>query len=153
VVWGPSPIGIAYDDGFWPLEHSTRSDDKAAALALIDDDDAVSATYNMVPHLTHRERVYEFPVPWCNINWAVSGEALHDPEEVDWIVVDRFAQGDRDNELFDRLVLREFTVRFEHDGVVAAERAQPASPAWGPADEPGACRAQPGIDASAPPAG
>jgi uncharacterized membrane protein len=150
VVWGPSPIGIAYDDGFWPLEHSTRADDKAAALALIDDDDAVSATYNMVPHLTHRERVYEFPVPWCNINWAVSGEGLHDPEEVDWIVVDRFAQGDRDNELFDRLVLREFTVRFEHDGVVAAERAQPASPPWGPADEPGACREQPGVDASTP---
>ena len=47
--------------------------------------------YNLDTHLTHRPKVYEFPVPWCNINWGVNGEHLDNPDHVQWLLVDREA--------------------------------------------------------------
>ena len=65
-----------------------------AAIDLVPKDAAVSAPYNLVPHLTHRAKVYEFPVPWCNINWGVAGENLDDPAGVEWLILDRRLLGD-----------------------------------------------------------
>ena len=31
------------------------------------------------PHLAHRDEIYDFPVPWRNVNWGVDGEHLADP--------------------------------------------------------------------------
>ena len=98
-----------------------------AAIDLVPKDAAVSAPYNLVPHLTHRSKVYEFPVPWCNINWGVAGENLDDAAGVEWLILDRRLLGDN-SALADDLLSTEFTVRFESLDIVVAERTQPAAP-------------------------
>lgn len=144
IAWGPSPLGTDYRSGIWPLNTDTRLDAKQAALDLVPSDAATSASYNFVPHLTHRVRIYEFPVPWCNINWGVDGEGLHEPETVDWIVMDLRVIGEEHRDRFDELLDTEFTERFRRDDVVVAERTSAADPPWGPADDAGACRSRVG---------
>ena len=126
VLWGASPLARNYRS-IWPTRADAHTVVQQHAVDLVPDDAAVSAPYNLVPHLTHRERVYEFPVPWCNINWGVAGENLDDPADVDWLVLDRRLLGD-DTALADDLLATEFTVRFESTDIVVAERTEPAEP-------------------------
>lgn len=125
VAWGPSPIGVAYHRGWWPLQTDPRQAVNDAAIHEVPANAAVSASYSYVPHLTHRVRVYEFPVPWRDINWGVRGEHLDDPSRVQWIVVDRRLL-DFDGEIVLGTLLRyEFTVRSDRDGVLVAQRVHP----------------------------
>ena len=95
VAWGMSPISTQYRNGYWPLAGNARQSELEAAVDAVPSDAAVSATYNIVPHLSHREQIYTFPNPWYPLNWGVAGAAPHDPDhdhvpaEIDWIVVDR----------------------------------------------------------------
>jgi len=72
VLWGASPLARDYTS-IWPTRADAHTSVQQAAIDLVPKDAAVSAPYNLVPHLTHRSKVYEFPVPWCNINWGVAG--------------------------------------------------------------------------------
>ncbi|HEX5616529.1 MAG TPA: DUF2079 domain-containing protein [Acidimicrobiia bacterium] len=144
VMWGPSPIGVDYRSGIWPLGADTRLEAKQTALDLVPSGAATSASYNFVPHLTHRARIYEFPVPWCNINWGVSGEDLHEPAAVEWLAVDLNVIGEEHRARLEELLIDEFTERFRRDNVVVAERTAEADPPWGPADDAGACREREG---------
>jgi hypothetical protein len=121
------PGSREYHRGWWPLEANPRQAVEEAAIREVPAKAAVSASYSFVPHLAHRVRVYEFPVPWRDINWGVHGEHLDDPSRVDWIVVDRQLL-DLDGEtVLRRLLQDEFRVRSEHDGVVVAQRVHPPS--------------------------
>ena len=122
VAWGPSPVGRDYHRGWWPLQVDSRLAANQAAVAEVPSAAAVSATYIYVPHLTHRTRVYEFPVPWCNINWGVRGEHLDDPSGVQWILVDRRLVDSTGEAVLDRLLKYEFAVRSDRDGVLVAQR-------------------------------
>jgi uncharacterized membrane protein len=126
VLWGASPLARDYTS-IWPTRADAHTSVQQAAIDLVPKDAAVSAPYNLVPHLTHRSKVYEFPVPWCNINWGVAGENLDDPGGVEWLILDRRLLGD-DSALADDLLSTEFTVRFESLDLVVAERTQPAAP-------------------------
>jgi hypothetical protein len=125
VAWGPSPISHEYHQGWWPLQSDPHQAANEAAMREIPADAAVSASYIYVPHLAHRERIYEFPVPWRNVNWGVRGENLDDPAEVDWIVVNRQLLDDDGASLLGGLLQSEFRVRSERDGIVVAERVHP----------------------------
>ncbi|MDQ3932009.1 MAG: DUF2079 domain-containing protein, partial [Actinomycetota bacterium] len=122
LAWGPSPIGSAYDQGSWPLGEDPRLPTKRAAVALVPPDAAVSATYYFVPHLTHRAKVYEFPVPWTARNWGLRGEGLHDPTQVTWLVVDWTLLGVEDRRRLEDLLGNEFWVQLDRDGIVVAQR-------------------------------
>ena len=129
VAWGPSPVSTKFRSGLWALRVDERLPALRAATALVPDGAAVSAHYRFVPHLTHRPRVYEWPVPWRNVNWGVRGENLHDPASVDWLVIDeRLVRAD-DGALLNRLLATEFTVRFQRDDVLVAQRRAPAATA------------------------
>ena len=121
VAWGPSRFGDDYATGIWPL-HSDRQSAKEAAVAAVSDGAPTSAIYNLLPHLAHREQIYDFPVPWRNVNWGVHGEHLADPADVQWIVVDRRIISAEDAALLDRLLQRQFRVVFERDDIVVAHR-------------------------------
>jgi uncharacterized membrane protein len=139
-LWGASPIAKGYDDGMWPLAYDPRVAIKSEAIAQVPDDAAVSAIYNLVPHLTHREKIYEFPVPWCNVNWGVEGENLDDPADVEWMVLDRrLVQGDRDKALLDDLLSSEFQVVYEQDDMVVAQRIAPPTEPKGENPPEGQC--------------
>jgi uncharacterized membrane protein len=128
VLWGASPLALDYEH-IWPLRADSHHAVQAHAVDLVPDDAPVSAPYDIVPHLTHRERVYEFPVPWCNINWGVAGENLDDPADVQWLVLDRRKLEVPGNAaLAADLLASEFTVRFEELEIVVAERTMPAPP-------------------------
>jgi uncharacterized membrane protein len=125
VAWGPSPVGVEYHRGWWPLQADPRQVVNDAAIREVPPNAAVSASYVFVPHLTHRVRVYEFPVPWRDINWGVRGEHLDDPKRVDWIVVDRRLLDKEGQVVLDTLLAGEFRVRSDHDGVLVAQRVHP----------------------------
>jgi uncharacterized membrane protein len=120
--WGPSPLSREYHRGWWPLQVDPRQGVNEAAIRAVPPDAAVSASYLYVPHLTHRERVYEFPVPWFNVNWGVRGENLDDPARVDWIVVNRELLDAESLSLLTRLLRDEFRVVSDRSGVVVARR-------------------------------
>jgi hypothetical protein len=127
--WGASPLARDYRSGIWPLAPDLRVAAKEAAIARVPGNASLSASYNIVPHVTHRENVYEFPVPWCNINWGVEGEHLHDPADVDWMIVDRTlvdapGANPRDRALLDDLLSSEFDVVSDRDGMIVAKRAR-----------------------------
>lgn len=57
------------------------------AVALVPPDATVSAMGTIVPHLTHRPVVYQFPNPWQRLNYGPVDVVLPDPEDVEWVVV------------------------------------------------------------------
>jgi uncharacterized membrane protein len=122
MTWGASPISHDYDRGIWPLHADARNGVKAEALSLLPSGAATSAAYNLVPHIAHRDKVYEFPVPWRAVNWGVDGEHLDDPAQVQWLLVDRQLLNPDDTALLEQLLRDEFVVRFERDGIVLAQR-------------------------------
>jgi hypothetical protein len=110
--------------------------------------------YDIDTHMTHREKIYEFPVPWCNVNWGVRGEHLDDPAQVQYLLVDRTLMNDsldpfgsaRSRALLEDLLSYEFTVVSERGGIVVARRVHP--PRRPPGDMPpdGECYRRPALD-------
>jgi uncharacterized membrane protein len=128
VAWGPSPISTKFRSGLWPLGADTRLATKKAAVDLIPSGAATSSLYNFDTHLAHREKIYEFPVPWRSVNWGVHDENLDNPAGVRWIIVDRNGLGDRDKALLESLLSGQFETRFDRDGIVVAKRVRAAQP-------------------------
>ena len=126
IAWSPSPIGAEYDNGTWAkaspaharLEH---------AVKLVPDGAGVSATYYLVPHLTQRERIYEWPNPWDQVYWAVRGENPHPPSGVDYLVLDTRLIGQDYQALFDSLTAPggEFQIVSQAPDLVVARRVRP----------------------------
>jgi uncharacterized membrane protein len=97
------------------------------ALGLVEPGAAVSAQFNLVPHLTHRQRIYEFPNPFRPVNWGLPGDT-HPPaaEAVRFVVVERDLLGEEDRQLLERLQNDPaWRTRLDHDGVVVLERPEP----------------------------
>jgi uncharacterized membrane protein len=122
VAWSPSPLGRQYDDGIW-ARPEPRHATVRAALRLIPPDAGVSAIYNLVPHLSHRVHVYEFPNPWRVVNWGANGENPPDPATVEYLVVDERLVGDQ-RPLYERLTGPGggYSKVFDSDGIVVARR-------------------------------
>ena len=95
VAGGHGGVGAVTDRREVPLRASGRCRPTAQAAhatppsTCVPDGAPTSAIYNLLPHLAHRDEIYDFPVPWRNVNWGVDGEHLADPAGVQWIVVDR----------------------------------------------------------------
>ncbi|MCB0975039.1 MAG: DUF2079 domain-containing protein [Actinobacteria bacterium] len=120
-AWGISPLSDRYGRAYWPAE-SPRHEVMREAIDVVPANASVSATYNLVPHVTQREFVYEFPNPWRPWNWGVKDEQPHDGGTVDWLLIDKRVLG-RNIDVFDALMdSGSFEVRFEDSNVVVAER-------------------------------
>ena len=125
VAWGVSPVSVQYRHGYWPLGASPRTAVHQAAVKVVPNGASVSAVYTFVPHLTHREHIYNFPEPFKRVDWGVAGENLHDPGTVDWLVLDRQLFSTYDRKLIDRLLESQFAIRFDQDDIVVMERIGP----------------------------
>jgi uncharacterized membrane protein len=117
--WSREPVAIPAGDA----DPARRE-----ALALVGPDAAVSAQYNLVPHLAHRATIYEFPNPFRAVNWGLPGDT-HPPAAaaaVRFVVVQRDLLGQEDRELLDRLQADPaWRTRLDRDNVVVLERAGP----------------------------
>lgn len=126
VAWSPSPLGVKFHTGIWAKpapKHAALN----AALKLVPRGAGVAAMYYIVPHLTHRSLIYEYPNPWITTNWGVDDKNPADPSKVDWMVVDTTLLGSQTN-LYTELVGREFAVVFSRSGIVVAHRVEPGIP-------------------------
>ena len=122
VAWGPSPVGAEYRTGWWPPAVDARLAAKRAAIDAVPEGASVSASYTLVPHLTHRAEIYSFPNPWRTANWGVPGSASRSPKRVDWIVIDRQILGS-EQQLLDRILASgNFRVVLDRDDLIVARR-------------------------------
>ncbi len=103
------------------------------ALALVggDPDVAVSAQFNLVTHLAHRVRAYEFPNPFRASNWGQTGtrHTLAEVTSVRWVVVERDELSQDDLALLQQLQASpSWSTKLDRDGVVVLERVAPGGP-------------------------
>jgi uncharacterized membrane protein len=139
-MWGCAFYSRHYHDGTWPLSADPRAAIKAQAVASVPAPAAASVAYNIDTHMTHRTRIYEFPVPWCNINWGVRGEHLDDPAKVEYLLLDRRLIGDpRDRALLTDLLSSEFSIVSENQDILVARRVHPPARPRGPNPPEGGC--------------
>ena len=105
--------------------------DKAAKRAYVAALDAkfgaegVAASDWLLPHLSHRERIYLFPNPWITHYWGIDGENPHHPNAVRYIVLAKDAIGPR-VELYDYLLESGVFARVSEEfGILTLERVRP----------------------------
>ncbi len=133
VAWGPSPVGVDYRAGYWPLTVPSDAAVRDRMATEVGPSDGVSADYWSVPHLTHRSVVYTFPNPWVNKNYGISAAALGDPAKVRWLMVDTSLFQPADRALYEKLLASgEFVVRDQQGSMVLAQRVRPPTRATGP---------------------
>lgn len=72
-TYSPSSLNQhVFNDGVWSLQANAQTREATALLSRIPANAAVSASYNIEPHLTHRDRIYTWPNPWVRSNFGVS---------------------------------------------------------------------------------
>ena len=86
---GNGPWASRYASGVWGLYHDSHDEVLDAAVRLVPGDASVTATYRIVPHLTHRPEVYSWPNPWMAANWGINDHNTRDFNRVDYLVIDR----------------------------------------------------------------
>lgn len=85
-AWSNSPWS---DNSFVWAKRTPKVEVLRRAVDMVPDDVAVTATYTVVPHLSHREMIYDWPNPWVESYWGVDdGYRLPSPDEIDWVVLD-----------------------------------------------------------------
>lgn len=132
IAWSPSPFGA--NDGVW-ARALPRHDTMRAALTLVPDDVSVTATYGLLPHLTHREQIYDWPNPFVEAYWGNDdGYRLPDPSAIQYLVLDIRNVGTDQRELVDQLTADggEYELLFLQDDILVARR--PDAPAVGEPD-------------------
>lgn len=122
VAWSPSPVGVDFRSGIWPRESSIRHVALNEALDRLPDDAGVTATYYIVPHVTHRRRVYEWPNPFEAAYWGVAGENTHPVSNADYLLIDTQLLGDTEP-LYAR-VMRSYEVVYEESGIELSRRVE-----------------------------
>ncbi len=122
VAWSPSPIGDSYN--VW-ARALPRHDSMREALKLVPDDASVTATYGLLPHLSHREQIYDWPNPWVPSYWGNDdGYRLPDPATIQYIVLDLQQVGEAQKALVAGFIAPDgpFQVLFNKDDVLVGRR-------------------------------
>jgi uncharacterized membrane protein len=125
VAWSPSPLGDSYN--VW-AQPSPRHDAMREALKLVPDDASVAATYTLLPHLSHREQIYDWPNPWVPSYWGNDdGFRLPDPATIQYLVLDQTQVGEGQKALVAGLIAPggPYEVLFDSDEVLVARRRGP----------------------------
>jgi uncharacterized membrane protein len=122
VAWSPSPVGAGYSSA-WVTENP-RVSALQKAVAMVPDDASVSATFSLLPHLAHREKIYDWPNPFEASYWGNNDRyRLPDPSTIDYLIVDRQQVGPNQQARFADLIDGDpFKIVFDRDDVVVAKR-------------------------------
>jgi len=122
VAWGPSPIGRGF--GTWASPQPARHAAIHRAMRVVPADAGVSASYDIVPHMSHRVDIYDWPEPFAKVGWGMKGSPPPRPERVDYIVLDTTARMPKTDGVFERLTgpSGDFEVVYEADSIFVAKR-------------------------------
>lgn len=122
MAWSPSPIGGDYDTGIW-AKRVPRHDVFDQAVALVPRGAGVSASYYLIPHLTHRRYAFEWPNPFILGNWGVANENPPKVSTAEYLVLDtRLGQEPALLAALTNPAGGDYRVVFAKDGVVVAKR-------------------------------
>jgi uncharacterized membrane protein len=124
VAWSPSPIGDRYK--LWAQPNS-RVDVLNRAIAMVPPGAPVTATFSVLPHLTHRTTAYDWPNPWKVAYWGNANENPPDPASVEYFALDRHHVAEGDQRIIDDLTAPggEFELLFDESDVVVGRRIRP----------------------------
>ena len=125
VAWSPSPLSTT-NYPVWSTPNA-RHESLRKALSLIPADASVTASYQLLPHLSHRREVYDWPNPFWAAVWGNDDCAhLPDPTTVDYVVLDLTQVGENNQALFDAMTValktldRHFVVQPRHHDLAGA---------------------------------
>lgn len=123
VAWSPSPLNEK-DSQVWAVP-GPRHDSLRNALAVVPSDASVAATYQLLPHLSHRREIYDWPNPFTPAVWGNDDCArLPDPRTVEYVVLDKTQIGTNNQALYDamRAPGGPFQPLYEDDNAVVLKR-------------------------------
>lgn len=122
IQWSPSPLGKYFNSGVW-AQPNARHKSLRDALELVPENANVTATYYIVPHLTHRKLIYEFPNPFRIVYWGLDGTNGGNPADIDYLLIDTRLLGS-DKNLYTDLVSNDgpFEIILSHDNIELARR-------------------------------
>lgn len=125
-LWSPSPAGRLYHSGIWATSNPRHKIYKEA-IKLVQPGDKVSATYYLVPHLTHRSYIYEWPNPFHAANWGIGDKNPPKPDDANLLVLDTNINGPEPAALLAELTGPKgwFRVIYDNEGVIVARRIRP----------------------------
>ena len=122
VAWSPGPVGRGF--GTWAEPDGPRHAAIRRAMRMVPADAGVSASYDVVPHMSHRVDIYDWPEPFVTVSWGMKGSPPPDPDRVDYIVVDSTARMPKTDGVFESLTAPtgDFEVVFEEGPISLAKR-------------------------------
>lgn len=127
VLWSPSPLDHKqYAGGNWIFSPSPQTREEAKLLRRIPATAGVAASYNVVPHLSHRDQIYSWPNPWIRSYYGTSAtQPPENPAGVRYILVNTTMDSPVSTNLLQFLTKRggAFRVLVDRDGIVLAKRA------------------------------
>lgn len=124
VAWAPSPIGQDINYFAWS-QPNPRHESLRTALGYIPDDAAVSASYQLLPHLTHRYEIYDWPNPFYASVWGNDDcDHLPDPRTIDYVILDKTQIGANNLTIYNAMRVEDgpFEAVFEDENVVVLKR-------------------------------
>ncbi|GAC1379773.1 MAG: hypothetical protein NVSMB4_08920 [Acidimicrobiales bacterium] len=127
-VWGPSPLNArVYHSGIWALHGSTHLREMDRAVHLVPPGASITASYPVVPHLTHRTKVYEWPNPYVRSYYGLDATTpMPNPGTVQYLLLDTGVNPDYQSLADDLTGPRgEFRVIVKGSGVLLARRFRP----------------------------
>jgi uncharacterized membrane protein len=123
VAWSPSPLN-APNYAVW-AQNNPRDASLEQALTYVPANASVSASYELLPHLSHRHHIYDWPNPFTPAVWGNDDCAhLPNPRTIDYVVLDKTQIGDNNMPLYNNMRVGNgpFSVIFEDDNVVVLKR-------------------------------
>ena len=123
VSTSPSPLSRNYRTGIWAAK-GPRQAVADRAVHMVPASAGVAASYSLVPHLTHRTHIYEWPNPWIVVNWGIHGERPPKPTDVNYIVLDLTLNTEQRGVLDSLLADGEFKEIFHRDDYIVAKRVK-----------------------------
>lgn len=127
-TWSPSPLDSKqYREGAWTFVSSPDAQALAQMVRLVPAGAGVSATYTVVPHLSHRDQIYTFPNPWIRSYYGVSDTQPPEyPSSVQYLVIDESLNSAQNGALLQKLTRRggPFKVIIHRSQAVLAKRVR-----------------------------
>jgi uncharacterized membrane protein len=122
-MWAPSPLNDV-DSRVW-ARPDPRNGSLRHALSLIPGDASVTASFLLLPHLSHRLHIYDWPNPFVASVWGNNDCAhLPDPTTVEYVVLDQRSVGQGNETLLADMTTTggPFSTVYSDDNVIVLHR-------------------------------
>ncbi len=95
--------------GLLNFREEKKIEEMKAALNLIPENATVSASHNLIPHLTHRREIYMFPNPFILTLWNMHFKQGKDPRlngrDIDYLILDTSLPPNKEIGILERYLL------------------------------------------------